>query len=88
MAQTKNDPLHVTGWSVHSTGDSSVGIPFVTWQIDGDMFFDDLEHKEAFRDSLKAAFELVCDGNPGVVSYEEERAIIDMEDKMMERPDE
>ena len=82
------DPLHVTGWSIHSDGDRSVGIPASTWQIDGDMIFDDLEQKEVFRASLLAAFEMVCDPSPSVMTYEEERSIIEMEDKLMSRPDE
>lgn len=86
MSKTNGDDLLVTGWDIESSGDPTVGIFRAHWQLDGDMHFDDLEHKEEFRDALMSAFELVCGEPVTVLTREEQRSIIDMEDRMMQRP--
>lgn len=77
------DPLHVTGWTIHAEGDRTVGIFSQTWQLDGDMFFENIEDKEEFRSSIVSAFELVCGEPVHMLSHEEAHSI----DQAMELPD-
>ena len=73
----------VTGFHVTAPGDDSVGIPSASWEIKNDFYFDTPEELEEFKKEIKALFEWYCGEVTSVVTFEEHRAMLNAEDKMM-----
>lgn len=79
---TEPQEIRVTGFIIHARGDSSVGIPDSDWTLSGDFFFDAKEDLEDFRKRLEDLFADQADSKPGVSTFEEHQAFLDIEDEL------
>ncbi len=75
--------VRVTGFIIHATGDSSVGIPDSSWSINGDFYFDSPDDLKDFKEKLCDLFCYVCDSKPRAATFEEHQAFLDAEDALM-----
>ena len=75
--------IKVKNWAIKSEGDSSVGIPDGEWVIKGEMFFENKEDLEFFRDKIREAFTSCVDESTiGVYTESEINEQVDKENKM------
>jgi len=53
--------IKVSGYWIGNNGDWYAGIQSEWYEIKGDFFFDDENHKREFETDLKNTFNIVCD---------------------------
>lgn len=75
--------IKIGGFYITAPGDESVGIPSASWELRNDFYFDNQEELEEFRKEIKGMFEFYCGEVTSVVTFEEQQAILDNEDRMM-----
>jgi len=67
----EDQSVRVSGFLIHSQGDSSVGIPNGDWRLSGEFFFDSKDDVNDFRKALADVFEHVTDPKPTVITFEQ-----------------
>lgn len=73
--------MKIEGFYITANGDSSVGINPSTWELRNDFYFDNQEELEEFRKELKSFFESYCGEVADVLTFEEERQMIEAEER-------
>lgn len=63
------------GLIIYSKGDPTVGIPSTSWELKGELIFEDFEEQERFKRAIAEAFEYQVD-DAEVLTVEEVNALI------------